>query len=83
MDMMAMALLFDMASRNRPWDERFEPRPPSRRRRFAKRLLSAVFRKRQPAETSEVAPAALLFPAQAASNESAAHPGCAAPLAAF
>lgn len=53
MDMMAMALLFDMASRNRHWDERFEPRPPSRRRRFAKRLLSAVFRKRQPADTSE------------------------------
>ncbi|WP_324762932.1 hypothetical protein SO078_03155 [Sinorhizobium meliloti] len=53
MDMMAMALLFDMASRNRPWDERFEPPPQSRRPRFAKRLLAAVFRKRQPAETSD------------------------------
>ncbi|GCA48625.1 MULTISPECIES: hypothetical protein [Sinorhizobium] len=53
MDMMAMALLFDMASRNRPWDERFEPPPQSRRRPFAKRLLAAVFRKRQPAETSD------------------------------
>ncbi|ASQ04980.1 hypothetical protein GOB91_19045 [Sinorhizobium meliloti] len=53
MDMMAMALLFDMASRNRPWDERFEPRTPSRRRHFAKRLLSAMFRRRQPAETRD------------------------------
>lgn len=83
MDMMAMALLFDMASRNRHWDERFEPRPPSRRRRFAKRLLSAVFRRRQPAETSEGCAGSFTVPAQAASNESAAHPGCAAPLAAF
>ncbi|WP_020487467.1 hypothetical protein [Sinorhizobium meliloti] len=50
MDMMAMALLFDMASRNRPWDERFEPPPQNRRPRFAKRLFAAVFRKRQLAE---------------------------------
>lgn len=54
MDMMAMALLFDMASRNRRWDERFESRPPSRRQRFAKSLLAAMFRNRQPAEKSAV-----------------------------
>jgi hypothetical protein len=47
MDMMAMAFLFDMASRNRRWDEQFEPRRPGRTRIFAKRLLAALFSKRQ------------------------------------
>jgi hypothetical protein len=50
MDMMAMAFLFDMASRNRRWDERFEPRRPGRTRIFAKRLLAALFSKRQTEE---------------------------------
>lgn len=53
MDMMAMALLFDMASRNSRWDEPFEPRPPSRRRGFAKRLFAAMLRKRQPSKTHD------------------------------
>ncbi|WP_026613175.1 hypothetical protein [Ensifer aridi] len=51
MDMMAMALLFDMASRNRRWDEQFEPRRPGRTRTFAKRLLAALFSKRRTEET--------------------------------
>ncbi|WP_026618292.1 hypothetical protein M728_000325 [Ensifer sp. WSM1721] len=50
MDMMAMALLFDMASRNRRWDEQFEPRRPARTKTFAKRLLAAFFSKRHAGE---------------------------------
>ncbi|THK37992.1 hypothetical protein EHS39_10860 [Ensifer sp. MPMI2T] len=52
MDMMAMAVLFEMASRNRRWDERFEPRR-SRTKDFAKALFATLFRRRQPAETHE------------------------------
>ncbi|WEX78074.1 hypothetical protein PYH37_002924 [Sinorhizobium numidicum] len=51
MDMMAMAYMFDLLSKNRPWDEAFEPRPPSRTERLATRLLSTVIRKRRPVET--------------------------------
>ncbi len=50
MDMMAMALLFDMASRNRRWDEQFEPRSKGRTETFAERMLAALFRKSRPAE---------------------------------
>ncbi|PLT86647.1 hypothetical protein BMJ34_31870 [Sinorhizobium medicae] len=53
MDMMAMALLFDTASRNRRWDEPFEPRPPSRRPGFARRFIAAMLRKRRPAKTHD------------------------------
>lgn len=45
MDMLAMAYLFDLLSKNRPWDEDFEPRPPSRLKRFIKRLLSTFISK--------------------------------------
>lgn len=53
MDMMAMAVLFDMASRNRRWDKPFEPRRPSRTKEFAKELFAVFFRRRRPAETHE------------------------------
>jgi len=69
MDMMAMALLFDMASRNRRWDEQFEPRRPGRTRTFAKRLLAALFSKRRTEETPGIAPEPGAFPAWAAAND--------------
>ena len=50
MDMMAMALLFDMASRNRRRDEQFEPRSKDRTGSFAEHLFAALFRKSRPAE---------------------------------
>lgn len=50
MDMMAMALLFDMASRNRRWDEEFERRSRARSETLTEGLLAALFRKSRPAE---------------------------------
>lgn len=47
MDMMAMAVLFDMASRNRRWDKQFEPRP-CRVETFADHIFAALFRKSRP-----------------------------------
>ncbi|WP_331373337.1 hypothetical protein [Sinorhizobium chiapasense] len=47
MDLMAMAYLFDMLSKNRRWDEAFEPlRPP--RKTLVGRLISAIARKSPP-----------------------------------
>lgn len=57
MDMIAMAVLFEMASRNRRWDEQFEPRRPSRTKDFPRELFAALFRRRQPAETHDSADA--------------------------
>jgi hypothetical protein len=42
MDMMAMAYLFDLLSKNRRWDKDFEPRPPSRAKRLGRWLMAAV-----------------------------------------
>ncbi|WP_164924173.1 hypothetical protein [Sinorhizobium fredii] len=50
MDMMAMAVLFDMASRNRRRDEQFEPRSRDRTETVAEQLLAALFRKSRPVE---------------------------------
>ncbi|OAP41589.1 hypothetical protein AU381_03815 [Sinorhizobium glycinis] len=50
MDMMAMALLFEMASRNRRWDEQFEPRSKVRTETFAEHMFAALFRRPRPAE---------------------------------
>lgn len=55
MDMMAMAFLFDMASkqasRNRRWEDAFEPPRPSRTKSVAKWLVAALFLKRRRAGT--------------------------------
>ncbi|AFL48959.1 hypothetical protein ABIE78_005277 [Sinorhizobium fredii] len=50
MDMMAMAVLFDMASRNRRREDQFEPRSKGRRETFGEHMLAALFRKPRPAE---------------------------------
>ncbi|APG83505.1 hypothetical protein [Sinorhizobium americanum] len=50
MDMMAMAVLFDMASRNRRSDEEFERRSRGRTETLAENLLAALFRTSRPAE---------------------------------
>ncbi|NRP71631.1 hypothetical protein ILFOPFJJ_02519 [Ensifer psoraleae] len=52
MDMMAMAYLFDMLSRNRRWEESFEPRRP-RRKALMGRLISAITRKLPPEKCRE------------------------------
>ena len=57
MDMMAMAFLFDMASkqasRNRRADDLFVPPRPSRTKSVAKWLVAALFLKRRPAGTCD------------------------------
>ncbi len=53
MDMMAMAFLFDMASRNRRLDERFDIRAPACEETFAEHMFSALFRKRRRTEFPE------------------------------
>jgi len=50
MDMMAMAFLFDMASRNRRPGDAFNVRSPARERTFAERMFSALFRRRKQLE---------------------------------
>ena len=50
MDMMAMAVLFDMASRNRRSDEEFERRSRGRTETLAENLFAALFRTSRPAE---------------------------------
>jgi hypothetical protein len=50
MDMMAMAVLFDMASKNRRWDEEFERRSTGRSETLAENLVAALFRKSRPVE---------------------------------
>lgn len=52
MDMLAMAYLFDLASKNRRWDEHFEPRPPSRATLLARRLLAFAGKKRSAEQPS-------------------------------
>ncbi|MDK1488559.1 hypothetical protein QN219_00565 [Sinorhizobium sp. 7-81] len=52
MDMMAMAYLFDMLSKNRRWEESFEPRQP-RRRALMGRLISTITRKLPPEKCRE------------------------------
>ncbi|MCA1489418.1 hypothetical protein [Sinorhizobium alkalisoli] len=48
MDMMAMAFLFDMASRNRRrLDQRFDIQSPACKETFAENMLSALFRRRR------------------------------------
>lgn len=53
MDMMAMAFLFDMASRNRRVDERFDMRAPACRETLAEHMFSALFRKRRRTDIPE------------------------------
>ncbi|WP_042776596.1 hypothetical protein [Sinorhizobium fredii] len=50
MDMMAMAVLFDMASRNRRWDEQFESRSRRLPETLAEHTFAALFRKSRTAE---------------------------------
>ncbi|MBP2235595.1 hypothetical protein J2Z31_002087 [Sinorhizobium kostiense] len=50
MDMMAMALLFDMASRNRRPGDAFNVRSPARETTFAERLFPALLRGRKQLE---------------------------------
>ncbi|OHV85901.1 hypothetical protein [Ensifer sp. LCM 4579] len=48
MDMMAMAFLFDMASRNRRrLDQRFDIQSPACKETFAENMLSALFHRRR------------------------------------
>ncbi len=51
MDMMAMAILFDMASRNRRSGDRYDVRSPAREETFAERLFPALFSRRKRTET--------------------------------
>ncbi|AUX75300.1 hypothetical protein [Sinorhizobium sp. NG07B] len=48
MDMMAMALLFDMASKNRRSDEQAERRSRDRTGNLAEHLIGALFRRPRP-----------------------------------
>ncbi|MBP1885993.1 hypothetical protein [Sinorhizobium mexicanum] len=47
MDLMAMAFLFDMLSKNRRWDDTFRPRRPQRKALMG-RLFSAITQKSPP-----------------------------------